>query len=146
MSHTTVISKDFDQIFPTRTFSPAKINCFWVSHLILLMAEILHRLICSLCHYLQCLYIPSGAGFHPSTVRLEPGKRFEFRNAIPEQKIIFASVGRASYGSPGSKVPQKLVTTILSTEAKFEQSFPDSFLKLTLKGEVCKYVSFKCWL
>ena len=38
--------------------------------LILLMAEILHQLIGSLSHDLQGLYIPGGAGFLPSTVRL----------------------------------------------------------------------------
>ena len=36
--------------------------------ILLLMAEFLHRLICSLSHYLQGLYFPGGAGFLPSTV------------------------------------------------------------------------------
>ena len=36
--------------------------------MVLLMAEILHQLIGSLPHFYAVLYIPSGAGFLPSTV------------------------------------------------------------------------------
>ena len=35
---------------------------------ILLMEEILHQLIVCLYQYLQCFYVPGGAGFFPSTV------------------------------------------------------------------------------
>ena len=35
---------------------------------ILLMEEISHQLIACLYHYLQCFYVPGGAGFLPSTV------------------------------------------------------------------------------